>query len=138
MELGNWAFGNSRGEFPVDRNWQDMFVQHLLDMGFDGYGIWENPELEKFIVDVPSKIGQSMKRFENDVFTLMPYYWGEDETIAKLPNFIYKPTGFELCWYKYPLRDSYMNQQISYQELDDIMKKCKESINKIKEEKSDM
>ena len=29
-----------------------------------------------------------------------------------LPNLRYRPTGFELRWYKYPLRDSYMNQNL--------------------------
>lgn len=43
------------------------------------------------------------------------------------PNFLYKPTGFAIKWYKYPLRDSYMNQNISLDEFKSIISKCIES-----------
>ena len=43
-------------------------------------------------------------------------------------NFEYKPTGFCLDWYKYPLRDSYMNQDITPKEFRGIIFKCLESI----------
>jgi hypothetical protein len=33
------------------------------------------------------------------------------------PNFLYKPINFQIKWYKYPLRDSYMNQNITYKEF---------------------
>ena len=45
-----------------------------------------------------------------------------------LPNFLYKPTGFEIQWYKYPLRDAYMNEDISLREFIKIIDKCIESI----------
>lgn len=55
--------------------------------------------------------------FENDLFAMRKFYWGgcscgEDETEDHepdcpviLPNFLYKPTGFALDWYKYIGRD---------------------------------
>lgn len=129
MELGNLLFGNSRGEYPVDRDWQDMFISYLYEMGFDGYGYVKDEELEKYLVEVKGDFDKKI-RFENDVFVVMPYYWGEDDKIAELPNFIYKPTCFELQWYKYPLRDSYMNQNITRDELEEILKKCKASLGK--------
>jgi hypothetical protein len=46
------------------------------------------------------------------------------------PNFEYKPTGFELQWYKYPLRDSYMNQKITVAQFNQIIEKCIESLEK--------
>jgi len=44
------------------------------------------------------------------------------------PNFLYKPTGFSISWYKYPLRDSYMNHKISVVEFSEIIDKCIDSL----------
>ena len=44
------------------------------------------------------------------------------------PNFLFKPTGFSIKWYKYPLRDSYMNQNLSLDELKGIIAKCVDSL----------
>lgn len=56
--------------------------------------------------------------FENDIFAMRPYYWGNctcgaDETgtehaatcALRLPNFIHKATGQTICWYKWIGRD---------------------------------
>ncbi len=43
------------------------------------------------------------------------------------PNFWYKPTGFKINWYKYALRDSYINQDISVGEFKKILAHCVES-----------
>lgn len=40
------------------------------------------------------------------------------------PNFLYKPTGFSIQWYKYPLRDSYMSEQISVEEFAAMIDAC--------------
>lgn len=103
-------FGNSRGqfEFPdreiVNSN-EWCSITELLNMDYH------------------------MDDFDNETFTIRPYYWGEDEELMELPNFIYKPTGFEIQWYKYPFRDSYMNQDLSKKEIINIFKKCVNSIN---------
>jgi hypothetical protein len=39
--------------------------------------------------------------FENDVFALRPYYWGDDDGEAAKPNFLHKPSGLEIRFYKY-------------------------------------
>lgn len=49
------------------------------------------------------------------------------------PNFLYKPTGFSIMCYKYFLRDSYMNQNISLDEFKNILKECVKSYYKINE-----
>jgi len=46
-----------------------------------------------------------------------------------MPNFLYKPTGFEIQWYKYPMRDAYMNQKMSDKEFHKIILDCIKSIN---------
>lgn len=45
------------------------------------------------------------------------------------PNFLHKPSGLELRWYKYPLRDSYMSRQVTSREWRAIIKECLESLN---------
>lgn len=45
-----------------------------------------------------------------------------------LPNFRYKPTGFEIQWYKYPLRDSYKNQSVGLGDFRKIIDTCIGSI----------
>lgn len=57
MELGNLAFGNSRGNFPISREAGYEGLIHLLfeHMGISGYG----------------------EDFDNEVFTIRPYYWGD-------------------------------------------------------------
>lgn len=40
------------------------------------------------------------------------------------PNFLYKPTGFKIHWYKYPFRDSYMTPQIGAEEWAKIIDHC--------------
>lgn len=106
MELGNMLFGNSRGEFTFpDRQLgrsEEWKALSAIDIKYDG--------------------------FDNDIFTIRPYYWGEDDAQAVLPNFIYKPTGFEINWYKHAFRDSYMNQELSESQIIAIFKKCVESI----------
>lgn len=116
IELGNLLFGNSRGNFVVERDeWQDPFVDFLYRNGFDMYGYYEESE----------------RCFENNVFVIRPYYWGEDEEIADLPNFEFKPTGFTITWYKYPMRDAYASHNISTKEFMRILKECEKSMNEV-------
>lgn len=71
MELGNMLFGNSRGEFPIDRSLQDDFCERVLEpMGFDSYG---RPESE-----LPAGWRElDPWGYTNDVFTVRPYWWGD-------------------------------------------------------------
>lgn len=109
MELGNLMFGNSRGEYAVGprKDYQEPFNRFLNALGLDYHGEDER--------------GYGI---DNDVFTIRPYYWGEDEAKAELPNFVYKPTGLEISWYKYPMRDAYSNQDVSVKEFKTILKDC--------------
>lgn len=54
-----------------------------------------------------------------------------DTCMYRQPNFLYKPTDFRIEWYKYPLRDSYMNQELGIGEFTIIIKKCIESLNSV-------
>jgi hypothetical protein len=44
------------------------------------------------------------------------------------PNFLYKPTGLEIQWYKYPMRDAYANKPISPKEFAKIIDECIKSV----------
>ena len=120
-ELGNLAFGHSRGNYPLDRDkYQDIMWHFLDENGFDTYGYYKDrPNSE-----------EDNASFENHTFVVRPYYWGNEEDIQRLPNFYYKPTKLEIRWYKYALRDSYSNKNITPEELSNILKKCSESIRK--------
>ena len=116
MEMGNLIFGNSRGTYCVEprMDYQEIFQNFLFKNGFDGYGY---------------KDGHHERTFENSTFIIRPYYWGEDEEIAALPNFVYKQTGLEINWYKYPMRDAYSNQDIDLETFKEILRVCEESLN---------
>ena len=121
MELGNILFGNSRGKYQVEprEDYQNVFCQFLSDNGFDGYGVYKH---------------NNEWGFENDIFIIRPYYWGDDEEKIALPNFVYKPTKLEISWYKYPMRDAYSNQDISLEDFSIILEECSKSMSDIKEE----
>lgn len=120
MELGNAIFGNSRGKYHVEprTDYQDVFCDFLRDNGFDMYGYRESHVHES----------DDYSSIDNDVFTIRPYYWGEDESITELPNFVYKPIGLEIQWYKYPMRDAYSNQDIDLVTFAKILEECAKSL----------
>lgn len=43
------------------------------------------------------------------------------------PNFLYKPSGFCINWYKYPFRDSYSSQKLRSSEWRKIVRHCIDS-----------
>ena len=47
---------------------------------------------------------------------------------VRKPNFYYKPNNFQIQWYKYPFRDSYMNKKITVKEFSKIINKCIDSL----------
>ena len=117
MELGNAIFGSSRGfhEIKHRRVFESILIPFMEEVGVGDRGYDKEPDA-------------TYATFDNEVFTIRPYYWGEDDKIASLPNFIYKPTNFEIQWYKYPLRDSYMNQNITVEQFKEIINNCRKSL----------
>ena len=129
MELGNAVFGNSRGCFHIPRGvgWEAELYRL-----FDSYA----PERDNLWREYGAE-------YKNNTFEVMQYYWGDcdcgcddkeyewcdeneraKECHLMKPNFLYKPTGFEIQWYKYPLRDSYMNREISLSAFSRIIDDC--------------
>lgn len=123
MELGNMLFGHSRGEFPVPRT-EDLYMQ--LVRLFDAYAPDRDNSWREYGV-----------AFENEVFSVMPYWWGDctcgmeekeevclDDCAYNRPNFHYKPEDIRVDWYKYPLRGSYSNILLTPKLLEGIVDVC--------------
>jgi len=56
-----------------------------------------------------------------------PYGCREDCKLV-LPNFHHKKSGYKLAFYKYPLRDSYANIELSHPEFDKLIIDCINSL----------
>ncbi len=54
----------------------------------------------------------------------------KEDCLLLRPNFQFKPTGYKLMWYKYPLRDSYANQKLTLKQFEVMIDKCIASIGK--------
>jgi hypothetical protein len=117
MELGNMVFGHSRGEveIPRGRGYEDMLIELAMKLpgGEDsrGYGV----------------------NFSNDVFEMHPYCWCEKDDCPQCGtgeqfNFLYKPTGYGIRWYKYMLRDAYATAEISLLGFCEMIDACLKSI----------
>ena len=120
MEIGNLLFGNSRGNFSIDRDvFQEPFWQWLEKNRFDSYGYSERGDM----IDENGDY-----RFENDTFVIRPYYWGDNDDIAEKPNFVFKPEDIQISWYKYPLRDAYCNVNLDIKDFERILECCENSL----------
>ena len=128
MELGNLIFGYARGEWPIPRT--DDYEIPIYDL-----------------IEALGDFGSYGTEYENDTFSMFPYYWGDcdcEETIQQdekspnishkegcvmaRPNFYYKPTEVSVEWYKYALRDSYANREVKPDEWRKIMSECIKSV----------
>lgn len=124
MELGNLIFGHSRGIYHVEprNDYQDAFALFLRAGGFDMYG-------HTYREDIQDNLSKEDGAFENEIFVIRPYYWGDNEEIMNRPNFVHKPSGLVMTWYKYPMRDAYSNKDISVEDFKEILDDCLKSIN---------
>jgi FkbM family methyltransferase len=124
-ELGNLCFGNPGrvGRYEVERDWGVVFDILMGSLNGDCYGV----------------------DYENDIFEIHPYYWGEctcedqnengyhtPDCLLMRPNFVYKPTGYKLEWYKYAMRDAYANMDLSIKEFAEMVLHCANSVEKEK------
>ena len=75
-------------------------------------------------------LGNNGHDYENDTFMVRSYDWGLDDEADKRNeyHFWHKPSGFKLQWYKYPLRDPYVNMDISHEQFLDVLRDCTNSI----------
>lgn len=64
--------------------------------------------------------------FEDGTLSIRPFDWGydEDPERASRPNFLFKPSGFNMEWYKYPWRSPMMSENLSLGEIRRIWRLC--------------
>jgi hypothetical protein len=79
---------------------QDLFVFMLEILGLGCRGMRDQTGEQPRIPEKADEPGAS----EDDLCIVRPYDWSDDEVKGELPNFVYKPEGLYLGWYKYPLR----------------------------------
>ena len=116
MELGNMLFGNSRGDYAVNRSLEPLFLDALRRAGFDERGFrrgWES--------DRPAPTPYNADATATHHFVIQPYVDDDLENAALVPNFLDRTTGLKLRWYKKPLRDSYANYQLTEEMLVPIL-----------------
>lgn len=116
MELGNMIFGHSRGEWPIPRTdaYSGPLFVALEALGLDGYGAPKRRPTD------------GNWAYKSDTVEIHPYCWCDGESCPQCgtgeqPNFKHFPSGLEVRWYKYPLRDAYANRKVSTREWFDIM-----------------
>lgn len=119
-ELGNLLFGNSRGTYPVERESAEKAFFDIFGDIFSYHGYLED---DRFRSGETKRGG-----YENETFSLNPYYWGEDDEIADLPNFVYKPENIEISWYKYMFRDSWSNAAPDEAKMKEMFAACRQSM----------
>lgn len=91
MELGQMCFGNPTGAFEM-LPYQDALVREILRE-------IERVYWNKYQTEFDLYCGDTLPGIE-----LRPYYWGDDEDKAELPNLKFGEQ--EIRWYKHPMRGS--------------------------------
>lgn len=115
---------------PIDK--EDGTPDFLAREYFDGEhhvprGIFQDIFCDKLAVKCEEWRSTPL---ENDIF----YYKADaenhtwDDQGNYLPNFIYKPDGFRMQWYKYPLRSCYANRGITFDVFEKMIDACVESL----------
>lgn len=84
--------------------------------------------------------------FENDVFRMLPFWWGDcdcEETYPQAdeweithspdcpvdqPNFLHKRTGFWVKWYKYIGRSMEWDESITKEDWREVYNECMDSL----------
>lgn len=104
-------------ECIIPREFEDLFIAFLEIIGCDNYGKWEDYKK-------PYADEKTNTVIDNETFTLRPYYWGDDEEVIHLPNFVYKPDNLYISWYKYPFRGAFSSAPINEAYLKKIIRHC--------------
>ena len=116
-KCGYWGDGNMKSDkcdIPFERSTNEVLWNYTIVLKSK----WE---------DI---LGNNGHDYENDTFMVRSYDWGLDDEANKKNeyHFWHKPSGFKLQWYKYPLRDPYVNMDISHEQFLDILRDCTNSI----------
>lgn len=70
-------------------------------------------------------MGDVDEYFENDTYIVKPYDWSFDDNNDW--HFYHKPSGLKIQWYKYPLRGSMWNMELTHEQFLDVLYDCRSS-----------
>ena len=119
--------GGEDGAWGVPRDWrEDAFAEFMDSAGLDyhGHACGEDSPFVPFVAEFAEGDPRSHYVIDTPLFVLRPYYWGDEESVHRLPNFIYKPWRFEVSWYKYPMRGAVSNCLLSDAEWREMLGAC--------------
>ena len=116
-KCGYWGDGNIKSDkcdIPFERSTNEVLWNYTMILKSKG----------------KDTLGMNGNDYENDTFMVRSYDWGLDDEADKRNeyHFWHKPSGFKLQWYKYPLRDPYVNMNISHEQFLDVLRDCTNSI----------
>ena len=94
IELGQLAFGNPWGDHACPQ-WCDALIREILR------------EIERVFWNNRQRVWDKQEDPGIPGVEFHPYYWGDDEVQAALPNL--KHGNIEVRWYKNPLRSTSLN-----------------------------
>jgi hypothetical protein len=96
---------------------------------------YENKHQTPYVSPFKSSLLADPQTYSNGYITIRPYYWGNDDDMARLPNF--ECEELQVSWYKHSHRGLYVKLVGShsdghdkYQRLGEILYKAVESIRK--------
>ena len=117
-KCGYWGNGNMKSDkcdIEFERSTNEVLWNYTMVMKSK----WED-----------NTLGMNGNDYENDTFMVRSYDWGLDDEADKRNeyHFWHKPSGFKLQWYKYPLRDPYVNMDITHEQFLDVLRDCMNSI----------
>jgi hypothetical protein len=122
-----------RGICPNELQFQKTFVDFLNKIDCDSYG---------YASDKHNLRDNNRGGIVTDLFTIRPFYWGSNKDEQLKPNFEYHGKEYiDIEWYKYPLRGSTSNIELSYEKLCEILQDCLtyyNSINSIHSDKEEI
>ena len=82
--------------------------------------------------DMNSPFDNTGETYENDIFKVEAYSW--DDEIEQEYNFLYKPTGMKIRWYKYLGRITEVNKPYESKHYIEMFNNCIKELYRIEEE----
>jgi hypothetical protein len=112
-ELGQALFGCPTSEFAAPDEWADLL-----------YSLGELVEASGADYNPAANTGEV---FENGTFKMRAYWWGDENAPeSEEPNFLHKPSGLEVRWYKWAGRGTSTNNPEA--DMPAVVKECAASL----------
>jgi len=132
MELEKLCFGNSRGKYELeDKNgewlielYQLLYVLTAYLEVYKKYPVCKRNVTHSAFLKELSQLYKQLDAIYKEYAKEFGHNGHKDTCKLVVPNFLYKPQKFSIKWYKYPFRDSYMNQDITLTQFEKMIEAC--------------